>query len=775
MKYRLNNIVDASLIKKLDLEKIYEVICISNIFIYFIKGNSILNLSLDIEKARGCLVVLAILHFFYLAAKKGLDKFLIIDASLLLICARLVLICHSNVPTYMDELCDTLVLCVCVIGIDYHKVLKSASLVYIIVILLSFLCSFTGIVETCAREYSRTYGDVTTTIIRSGWGPIHENGLGMHCFIAIACFCAGFSQFSKLWRSFIAFAVAAFVWIIPNSRFNVYLLVIMGVALLIDYLLEKLSTKKSIFYIARKCIEILVLLVSAMVPFIFMAIIVNYDKVDPTLLSKLDSIASGRISLAHSGYMARGFSIWGQIYDRGAYLDSAWIRVLIMWGIPLFIFVIVSLIYLGIKAYCNDDFILIVTVLLISISGICYELISLPGSNVFLLLPFTEIVKIKEKRSCVNNQFVDKVVRSITQNATLISIFTATFLFIILRKNIVSILQTFIECKGYNDNAGVFLILVFMAASFAAILTFSACIKAIALHHKKLTSMSILLVSCAILFSMFIFEGTTIDRLDKDNAVYDEVIADQDAMSLLSSIDGIEIVPQTKPVLYKNYYGFTSMKWLPTADYARFDDITVIVDIRDNYRTFSQTGFLQTPISDYHKIYTNDSRVIEAMESGGYTFTHYSQYVKELDLNQYAKINELYQAADGSILVKASQEGIAITNKLSEDFVDIYSDESKTFDEDGNYILHIVLNVDVDKIATMNPEEVVAHLLLTANSGTFIDYRITVGEFDNGLATCDIPFTMWKTDGKRIYTQFTIDEAYTLDFSIKEISYYRTE
>lgn len=102
------------------------------------------------------------------------------------------------------------------------------------------------------------------------------------------------------------------------------------------------------------------------------------------------------------------------------------------------------------------------------------------------------------------------------------------------------------------------------------------------------------------------------------SSAYAEVIADADAMQILEKIENVEVVPQIKPYLYKKYYGFTDLKWLPTADYARFDNVTVIVDTMADYRTLNNTGFAQFTISDYHKIYTNDSRVIEAMEAAGY-------------------------------------------------------------------------------------------------------------------------------------------------------------
>ncbi len=779
MQFRLNNIVnrkfDANVIKRIDLEKIYGVVCLVYIYIYFFTKSDFLDLSFVIERSRGVIAVLAIFHLFYVAAKNGISNYLIADVSFLIVYAKILAICYSNVPGYVDGLCNTWILGFCVLGIDYRKVLRSALLSYITSILLGFLCSFTSIVDLASREYQRSYNDTTTTIIRSGWGYRHENGLGTVCFMAIACFCIGFSHFSKVLKSLIAFAVALFVWIIPNSRFNAYLIVLMGLALLIDYLLEKLILKKQIFYVARKCIEILALLVAIAIPFFFIAIILNYDKVNPVLLSRLDNLASGRISLAHSGYIAKGFSIWGQYYDRGAYLDSSWIRIPIMWGLPMFAFIIVCMIYLGIKAYKNDDFLLIVTILLISISGICYELISMPDYNVFLFLPFAWSIDEKIDKVRVDTRFAGKVKKALYQNAALISVFVATILFIIFRKNIVSTLQTFIECKGLDNNASITLILVLIALSFVTILSFSGCIKAIALPHTPLASMSLLFASCIILFSAFIFEKSTISSIDEASLAFDEVIADQEAMSILASIEGVEIVPQIKPLLYKDYYDFTDLKWLPTADYARFDNITVIVAARDNYRTFSNTGFVQTPISDYHKIYTNDSRVIEAMVDAGYRFTSYSQYVKELDLDQYAEINGLNQAPDGSVLVKASQNGTAITNKLSEDFADIYYDEKKALDEDGDYNLHIVLKADANDLANMNQDDVVAHVLLTANSGTFIDYRITASEFDDGLAICDIPFTMWKFDGKRIYTAFSIDEVYNLDFAIEEMSYWRQQ
>ncbi len=340
-------------------------------------------------------------------------------------------------------------------------------------------------------------------------------------------------------------------------------------------------------------------------------------------------------------------------------------------------------------------------------------------------------------------------------------------------------MQTQIECTSYTYVSRTMLLLLYIFVPIMMVIGLCGCIRTIVRGKRNGGTESIftkiLIASSLIFVGVHIYGYCYINSLDTNGMVYEEVVADEEAMNILGAIKDVDVVSQVKPYLYKMYYDFPNLKWLPTADYARFDNITVILDIRDNYRTFSHTGFVQTPISEYHKIYTNDSRVIEAMEAEGYVFTYYSQYVKELDLGQYAKLNELKQAKDGSIIVKANEDGQVIKNKAPEDFVDISNEENKAIDEDGNYNLHIVLEADSDTLLKMNTDDTIVHILISFSSGIFLDYRVKVGEFKEGVAICDIPFSMWQSNLCRYNTQFTIDEAYTIDFTIKEISYYRTE
>ncbi len=757
--------------RNINLEKIYEIAFLCYVFLYFIDIGNIINLYNSVRTIRGIVVCIAIIRALLLIIRKGFYKYLTADIILLLAFLRIVLICSSNMN--VERYLDMLTIAICAFEIDYRKVFQSVSLSFVVSILGSFLCAFTNLVDSSAREYSRTYGDITSTIIRSGWACGHENVLGMRCFVAVVCFCIGFSQFSKVMRGLFAFAVAVFLWVVPNSRFNSELLILLGLAFFVDYIYDTFFNKKTVFVVIRKGLEILALFIAAAIPFIIMWAVVYYEKIDPSIMAKLNDMSSGRLWLAHAAYTDTGFSLWGQYYH-GWGIDAGWILIPVTYGIPMMLIVLTLFLYTGFKAYKDDNFLLICVVLLLSLTGLCYELVVHSYYCVFLVVPFAKFVNIKDEHKCIDVRIIDGIKDFLYRNATLICSFITVGLFLIFRKSIISSLQTMIECQSYSSNMSLGIIIVFLILIAVLMIGLSACLK-MAIKHEKTISVWLLPVSCIVLCFLFVFCWHSNTSIETNSIAYEPVLADQEAMSIMGTVEGANVVPQSKPYLYKKYYGFTDLKWLPTADYARFDNMTVIVDARTNYRTLSETGFVQTPISDYHKIYTNDSRVIEAMEAAGYTFTSYSQYVKKLKLDQYADLNGLEQAQDGSILVKASEDGLVISKKMSEDFVDIYNEEGCTADANGNYNMHIVVQADTDELENLPGETVVAHILLQTSFATFLDYRITASEFDDGVAVCDIPFWMGVSYGSRINTTFTIDEAYTIDFSIKEISYYRTE
>ena len=771
-------------LKTTDFEKIFEFICMTYIFLYCFSKTDIFDLDNKLDNIINIVFVIAVCRVCCLVIKNGFNKYLFVDIACLLLYIRIISFCSSRVSLYANSFYVNFVLCVCVLGIGYNRVLHSVSLGYMMAILYGFIASLTNIMDFAAREYTRTYGDTTYHIIRSGWGCGHENTLGIRCFLAASCFCLGFKKLSKVLRSLVAFLVAAFVWIIPNSRFNAYLLILLGIVLFIDYLHEVFLQKKYIFHIARKFAEFVALILTCVTPFLIIYVTLHYEKLNPAFLQKLDAIASGRIWLGYNAYKESGFSLWGQ-YDSGAfYIDSGWIRLPVLLGIPLTLFVIAMLLYVEIKAFATDDFLLICLITLVSVSGICYELVAMGDNNIFLLLPFASYAKenvfpLHISANHVSEYRVKKIKHFVYTNAGLISVFIISALLIIFRKPLISILQTQIECSNYAYPSRTLLILMCILVPVIIVIGLSECIR-LWVGEKQFVLVKerhfwILIASCLVFIGIQLYGYCYVNALDENSSAYEEVLADEDAMRILETIQDVDVVPQIKPYLYRKYYGFTDLKWMPTADYARFDNITVILDVRDNYRTLSHTEFLQTPISDYHKVYTNDSRVIEAMEEAGYSFTNYSQYVKELDLVQYAELNDLKQEKDGSIIVKASEDGQVITKKAAEDFVEIFNDELVIIDEDGNYNLHIVLEANADTLSGMNGEDGVAHIVVSFSQGTFLDYTITVDDFTNGVATCDVPFSMSHVGSMRYNTQFTIDEAYTLDFSIKEISYYRTE
>ena len=760
-------------IHKINIEKLLEALCLAVVFLYFFSVWGVYDFNTSFREYRSLIAGVAITHILLVMAQRKGQAQLVFDLIFIFAFGRLLLICGPN--TYVENLLNIFVLSLCMLGIEYKKALKTMSLGITATVFVGFVCAFAGIIDSHAREYARTYGDVTTTIIRSGWGSGHENGLGIRCFVAVACFCLGFNGFSKVLRSLVAFAAAYFVWIVPNSRFNACLLVLLGLGLLVDYLYDMWLHQIRIFKIARRGIEVILLILAALMPIFLIEIILNYERVNPELLQKLNSLSSGRIYLSYNGYLESGFSIWGQFYKSAYYLDSGWISIPIIYGIVALMFIIALLMYLGIKAIIKDDFLLVWLVLLTCISGICYEVGEYNIYDALLILPFAKCVNEKGETRTASQVETGKVAEVLYKNAVLVCtalVLASTFIF---RKSIISILQTFVECKKYDSLSSVAWILIFIVLLVLLSIGLAGGIKAVLSHSRKTVAIGLILTSVLGLSFLFVYSGHYVNAIEDNDEVYDEILADADALKVLAGVEDIDLVPQMKPYLYKKYYGFTSLKWLPTADYARFDDVTVIVNARENYRTLYNTGFVQTPISDYHKIYTNDSRVIEAMEAAGYTFTYYSQYVKELDLDQYAKLNDLKQTEDGSLLVEASEEGKAIRQKSDDDFVGIRSDELQTFDAGGSYILHMVLEADATDLSNLAPETGLAHVVLQSPTDVYLDTWITCDSFVDGVAVCDIPFGLWGGETTRTNTTFTIDEAYTLDFSIKEISYYRTE
>ena len=122
-------------------------------------------------------------------------------------------------------------------------------------------------------------------------------------------------------------------------------------------------------------------------------------------------------------------------------------------------------------------------------------------------------------------------------------------------------------------------------------------------------------------------------------------------MQMLAAASGQVIANKEPELMHRRFPGISRSIWYGK-DLARLENISVVVDLKEDYHVFQGKGFRFTQISPDDAVYSNDPSVIEGLTEAGYRWTTYDAAVREVDLGAFAELNELSLTEEGSVVLE---------------------------------------------------------------------------------------------------------------------------
>lgn len=505
------------------------------------------------------------------------------------------------------------------------------------------------------------------------------------------------------------------------------------------------------------------------------ALIFAYAKnIGPAL--RLNNILSERLSLPLEAYRTYGLNAFGAPLPQDGngfssfspnkynFVDSTYPLILLRYGWVLFLALCAVWVSLTKKAIKNGDTRLACLLALIAVHAFSEHHFIESNFNVLVLLPFAVYQPIPASEEV-------PVRGKIYQNVKACCILAAAACFAAaVLPRFFTWMRTVIQLQGWTGggNKGV-LVLRYLTRIYAFGFLFLAAIfflvKWFLPGHPKIKKGIILsaLFTAAITFaglSSVIRTGN--DLIDTSAPKCSRQIqADQDALRIITKFASGKVYINSIPAIYQKTFPKISNSLLQGEELARFYNTSVILEKSCDSPCFINSGFLFTPISARHALYTNDAAVISALKEKGYHLTGYYNVRKSVNLRSVGRINQLsYKEGDG---LRLSGNDYAL-NKGP--FVSLYS---------GPYTAEYELQLleDTNTSSDINETDAVATLRVSAYSGEKIlkEHILRRNEFDeHGHAEIQVPFTSGSYSG----IEFLIFPDKNQELSVLSITYYRS-
>lgn len=280
--------------------------------------------------------------------------------------------------------------------VEFDKILKVYLTLGITIMLAAFVASQMGVIENL--QYTVLRGE--ELIVRNSFGSVYPTDFAAHVFyLAIAWICL--SENKITWGKIINFAVlGAFVLDKCGARTSAICLFLMAV-LLVTVKCLKNKIKTNVVY---KVMNLTPIVLSGL----FIGLVHMFD-VTLEWMAKLDSLVSTRLSISNVAINIYDYQLFGQtIKEVGLgrnteypvdyfFLDSSYIRIILLYGVVLFFVVWLMFWIIGQRAIINKRIIVVALIVVISVHSFMEHHILEIAYNPILCFVFAKCNLIEEK------------------------------------------------------------------------------------------------------------------------------------------------------------------------------------------------------------------------------------------------------------------------------------------------------------------------------------------------------------------------------------------
>lgn len=634
------------------LENLYLIV----LLVYFIRlflDTALLNMpwpEYAYNIMRASVICIAFLKVGYSDKYRGKRLFICVCVSALFLL--------SWMSTWYLFLFELAILLIGAVDIPYKKILKVYVWCAIIIMGLAMLGSLTGAVRDLTYVKDKTY--------RHSFGICYPTDFAAHGIYLLLSIWVVYENIPVMIGIIAMLLFAAFQYRYCYTECSEIVAVLSAVGMAYVWLVSRIRDKKSLIAKFTWCIDQLLTVFMGICAGIIIWMSFKCSDEYP-LLQKIDSIISGRLTLAQRAFHEYGIKYFGTAFDmvgfgsetirRSGYnfVDSSFCLILVRYGMAVLAAVLVIYFLVERKALRSGKRKLMVAFALISIHSVIEHHLLELAYNPFLLLAFADISpesdgQVQAKKKITRNQIGYCIGAAL--------LFMMMPIIVPYGKTIVTLLRLYEPGRNKYFIAAV-LILAVAAAMF---IKEAVDLILLRLDKEKICQKKGLMAAssfCVLLLALIVSEHT----ISRKMFLYEESLeTGKKAISALQKADlpPYKIFVDDIPEIYKRQVGGISNRVM-TADSAADDveeDIVLIAkNDRDIFR-LTDEGCWFGELSDREGIYTDSEEAVKILEENGISMSDHYSVRKEVDLADLAGRNGLAMSENGGLLVEGQDKSL---------------------------------------------------------------------------------------------------------------------
>ncbi|WP_137597315.1 hypothetical protein [Paucilactobacillus kaifaensis] len=256
-------------------------------------------------------------------------------------------------------------------GLDFEEILKwyviLATIILVLIVLLSEL------------DVIRNLSYLRMGHIRYAFGIVYPTDFASHVFYLLLAYCYLWFHSLNYKHYLILFIIAGLIYYFTNARLDTILILAIIPTMII-------ARKKQYTNFDSHGILNYSWMTTGIIAYLAIMVSVFYSTNGPLVL--INKLISSRISLSHSGFIDYGVSVVGQAVKEYGWggakgfrnfnvggqlhqyfmLDSSFIRLLLIYGIVLFLLIITAVSYTALRAIKIGNFALVAVLFLVALS-----------------------------------------------------------------------------------------------------------------------------------------------------------------------------------------------------------------------------------------------------------------------------------------------------------------------------------------------------------------------------------------------------------------------
>ena len=632
----------------------------------------------------------------------------------------------------------TAVLVVGLAGIDYRKIIGTYLLFVGVFFLITIMAGITGTITNYVFVRAAKG-------IRSSWGICYPTDLSssfLFLLMMLWVFCKKLPDPAMLVVCIFSLLLS---WFITYSSTGVICGTLFLLLVLYHMLEQNLNRKNEGLRWVGKCVDDLLTVAFLICGCAFFALVFLYRK-GFNVVFRLDHVLSSRLKLAVDVWEKYGIKPFGTPFEQiGAgfsaiapsnynFVDSTYPLIVLRYGFVLFALICFLWVSCTRKAICCGDRRLAFVMGLIAVHAFSEHHFMEAHYNILLVMPFAAYTSEEPVAAYTEDTERERRVKPAAALATAVIagiIAYGTF------PTVFSLLKTFYEIRGLTGGGkngiaviAVNLLLLLLMAAMAVSL--HRLILLLFLKQKGLWKATGTVVLCCGVLAVFM--GYLNSDIDSETEIRASSLQSENtALELIMEAAEEKVYAGCIPAIYKRIFKEFSYSVISGEELARYQGTTVILDNEKDYQGFFKSGFLYTPISAEHAVYTADASVAQKLSEAGYHLTSYYSTGKRVNLRYAAKINKLPYSKKNALHLQGPAKSL-----VSGPYFDLFG---------GRYKVDFTLDVSSND---HRGEGKLCSLFVVAGNGEkiLLEKEVTGNDFnEKGEAEISIYFAVNDTQG----------------------------